>query len=396
MKIAFFDCFSGASGDMILGALMDAGLGLKQLQGQLAKLHLTHYDVQLKKVLKQGLMGSQALVSIDSEENQQPRRHLSHIREIIENSDLSESVKHKSIKIFTRLAKAEAKVHQTSIENIHFHEVGAVDAIIDVVGAVVGLDLLHIESVFCSPLQVGSGTVECAHGTLPVPAPATVELIKGIPIYSTGIEGELLTPTGAAVLTSLSSGFGPMPAMTTEKVGYGAGTSEHTIPNLLRVIIGEMRKDLNSYEIEQVAVVETSIDDMNPQIYEYLIQNMLKMGVLDVFLSPLQMKKNRPGTLVTVICSPNMVNEVSNYLMQETTSIGLRWRVDNRIKANRYIKEVQTPYGIIRFKVAQAGDKIINVSPEYEDCKRVAREKKLPLKVVMEAARAAASDTDAD
>jgi uncharacterized protein (TIGR00299 family) protein len=236
--------------------------------------------------------------------------------------------------------------------------------------------------------------VACAHGTLPVPAPATIELTKGIPVYSTGVEGELLTPTGAAILTTLSSGFGPMPAMTAEKVGYGAGTSEPAIPNLLRVIIGEMREETKKYDIEQVAVVETSIDDMNPQIYEYLIQNMLKMGVMDVFLSPLQMKKNRPGTLVTVICSPDMVNTVSDFLMQETTSIGLRWRIDHRMKADRYFKEVPTQYGMIRFKVAQAGNKIVNISPEYEDCKRVAREKKLPLKVVMEAARAAASNID--
>jgi uncharacterized protein (TIGR00299 family) protein len=394
MKIAFFDCFAGASGDMILGALMDAGLGLKQLKGQLAKLHLTHYDVQLKKVLKKGLGGSQAVVTIDKDHHLQPRRHLSHIREIIENSEVSESAKHKSIKIFTRLAEAEAKVHRTRIENIHFHEIGAMDAVIDVVGAVAGLELLNIEAVFCSPLHVGTGTVECAHGTLPVPAPATIELIKGIPVYSTGVEGELLTPTGAAILTTLSSGFGPMPAMTAEKVGYGAGTSEPAIPNLLRVIIGEIRDEAKNYDVEQVAVVETSIDDMNPQIYEYLIQKMLKMGVMDVFLSPLQMKKNRPGTLVTVICSPDMVNTVSDFLMQETTSIGLRWRIDHRIKANRYFKEVQTQYGMIRFKVAQAGNKIINVSPEYEDCKRVAREKKLPLKAVMEEARAAASNID--
>jgi uncharacterized protein (TIGR00299 family) protein len=394
MKIAFFDCFAGASGDMILGALMDAGLGLKQLKGQLAKLHLTHYDVQLKKVLKKGLGGSQAVVTIDKDHHLQPRRHLSHIREIIENSEVSESAKHKSIKIFTRLAEAEAKVHRTRIENIHFHEIGAMDAVIDVVGAVAGLELLNIEAVFCSPLHVGTGTVECAHGTLPVPAPATIELIKGIPVYSTGVEGELLTPTGAAILTTLSSGFGPMPAMTAEKVGYGAGTSEPAIPNLLRVIIGEIRDEAKNYDVEQVAVVETSIDDMNPQIYEYLIQKMLKMGVMDVFLSPLQMKKNRPGTLVTVICSLDMVNTVSDFLMQETTSIGLRWRIDHRIKANRYFKEVQTQYGMIRFKVAQAGNKIINVSPEYEDCKRVAREKKLPLKAVMEEARAAASNID--
>ena len=285
MKVAYFDCFAGASGDMILGALMDAGLGLEKLKEELAKLHLAHYDLHVKRVTKRGIGGSQAVVSVH-EDHHHHHRHLHDIEEIINKSDLEESVKGKSIEIFTRLAEAEAKVHQTSIEQIHFHEVGAVDAIIDVVGAVAGLAALGIERVYCSPLHVGTGTVECAHGTLPVPAPATIELIRGKPIYSTGVEGELLTPTGAAILTTLSSGFMPMPAMTLEKVGYGAGTSEPAIPNLLRVAIGEVLDEVKGYQIEQVAVIETNIDDMNPQMYDYLIQKMLDMGALDVFLAP--------------------------------------------------------------------------------------------------------------
>jgi uncharacterized protein (TIGR00299 family) protein len=390
MRIAYFDCFAGASGDMILGALVDAGLDPDALKEQLAGLHLTHYDLQVQAVLKKGIGGSQVLVAVDQDHHQHHQRHLSDIREIIEESDLTPSVRQKSIQIFTRLAEAEAKVHRTNIENIHFHEVGAVDAIIDVVGAVSGLELLKIEAVFCSPLHVGTGTVECAHGTLPVPAPATAELIKGLPVYSTGVAGELLTPTGAAILTTLATDFGPMPAMKIGKIGYGAGTAEPSIPNLLRVVIGESARKGADYDMEQAAVIETNIDDMTPQIYDHLIQRLLQIGALDVFLTRVQMKKNRPGTLVTVICPPDMVGEVSDMLMRETTTIGMRWRIDNRIKAQRAIKEIRTTYGTVRIKVARVGDKIINIAPEYEDCKRLAIERDVPLKDVMAAAQSAA------
>jgi len=239
MMVAYFDCFAGASGDMILGSLMDAGLDIERLRSELERLHLTHYDIQVKKVLKKGIGGSQAIVNVDEDHHHHHRRNLDHIKGIIEKSDLEDSVKSKSIEVFMRLAEAEAKVHRTSTDHIHFHEVGAMDAIIDVVGSVAGLAALGIEKIYCSPLHVGSGTVECAHGTLPVPAPATVELIRGKPVYSSGVEGELLTPTGAAILTTLASGFGPMPAMNLKEIGYGAGTSEPAIPNLLRLIIGE-------------------------------------------------------------------------------------------------------------------------------------------------------------
>lgn len=239
MRIAYFDCFAGASGDMILGSLLDAGLELEQLKAGLTKLQLSHYDLQMENVVKKGIGGCQAVVVVDEAHHHHHHRNLADIKNIIAQSDLEHSIQQKSIEIFTRLAEAEAKVHQTTIDQIHFHEVGAMDAIIDVVGAVVGIAALGIQKVFCSPLHLGSGTVECAHGTLPVPAPATAELIKGKPVYSTGVAGELLTPTGAAILTTLASDFGPMPAMSVENIGYGAGTSEPAIPNLLRVMIGE-------------------------------------------------------------------------------------------------------------------------------------------------------------
>lgn len=386
MKIAYFDCFAGASGDMILGALMDAGLPLDKLKNELAKLELDHYDLQVEKVAKRGLSGSQAKVLIDDHHHHDHHRHLHHIEEIIGQSNLSDPVKTKSLAIFRRLAEAEAKVHRTTIDAIHFHEVGAMDAIIDVVGSVAGLSALGIEKVYCSPMHVGTGTVECAHGTLPVPAPATAELVRNKPIFSTDVEGELLTPTGAAILTTLADDFCPMPAMILEKVGYGAGISDPSIPNLLRISIGEAAEEVKGLESERVAVIETSIDDMNPQIYDYVMEKMLKMGVMDVFLIPIQMKKNRPATLLTVLCSPGMVGQIADFLVTETTTIGLRWRIDSRLKAVREIKEIETPYGVIKFKVAKTGNRTVNVSPEYEDCKRVAMEKNIALKDVLEAA----------
>lgn len=376
---------------MILGALMDAGLPLDVLKNELAKLDLDHYELQVEKVTKKGLGGSQAKVLIDNHHHHH-HRHLHHIEEIIDQSDLGDPVKTKSLAIFRRLAEAEAKVHRTTIDAIHFHEVGAVDAIIDVVGAVAGLAALGIEKIYCSALHVGTGTVECAHGTLPVPAPATAELIRGKPVYSTGVEGELLTPTGAAILTTLASEFGPMPAMTLETTGYGAGSAEVSIPNLLRIAIGNEAKEVKGLESERVAVIETSIDDMNPQIYDYLIEKMLQMGVMDVFLVPLHMKKNRPGTLLTVLCGMEMMDQIADFLITETTTIGLRWRIDNRMKARREIRTVKTPYGDIRFKVAKNGNRTVNVSPEYDDCKRVAMEKNVPLKDVLEAVRSTATE----
>jgi uncharacterized protein (TIGR00299 family) protein len=388
MKIAYFDCFSGASGDMILGALLDAGLPLEKLKAELAKLNLVgHYELGLEKVTKKGLGGSRAIVTVAA---RQHRRHLSDIRTILGSSDLDERVKEKALAVFTRLARAEAKVHGTTIDSIHFHEVGAMDAIVDVVGAVAGLAAMGVERIHCSALNVGGGTVECAHGTLPVPAPATAELLRGKPVYSSGIECELLTPTGAAILTTLAEGFGAMPAMVPEAVGYGAGAADLASANLLRVTVGQAAEAAMDLESERVAVVETSIDDMNPQVYDYLMQQLLQMGAMDVFLVPLHMKKNRPGTLVTVLCAPAMIEQVAGFLINETTSIGLRWRLDNRLKARREIETVDTPYGPVRVKVARAGGDVVNVAPEYDDCKRVAMEQSVPLRAVMDAARSAA------
>ena len=365
MKVAYFDCFSGASGDMIIGSLLDAGLPLELLRSELSKLSLSHYEIGVRKAIKRGLAGSQVIINIDERHHHDHHRHLYDIISIVKNSDLAESAKEQVIKIFSRLAEAEAKVHQTTVDKIHFHEVGAMDAIIDVTGAVIGLEALGIERVYCSPLHLGSGTIECAHGVLPVPAPATAELIKDKPVYSTGVKGELLTPTGAAILTTLAYEFGPMPAIIPQKLGYGAGTSDPPIPNLLRVIIGDLTDGFGDYEFERVAVLETNIDDMNPQIYDYLIQKMLKEGALDVFLAPIQMKKNRPGTMMTVICQLGKLEEFSNLILRETTTLGLRWRIDNRIKALRSFEDIKTNYGPVTVKIAKVGGKITNYSVEY-------------------------------
>ncbi len=390
MKIAYFDCFAGASGDMILGALMDAGLSIERLREEIAKLQLTHYALDVTKVVKKGIGGSQAQIVIDQDHHDHHHRHLAHIRDMIAASDLDEKVKTRSTDIFVRLAEAEARVHRSTLEAVHFHEVGAMDAIIDVVGAVVGLAALGIDKVFCSPLHVGSGTIECAHGILPVPAPATAELIKGRPAYSTGVDGELLTPTGAAILTTLASGFGPMPAMTVNQVGYGAGTADPAIPNLLRVTIGEACDGVGDYAVEQTVLIETNIDDMNPQLYDHLMGRLLDEGALDVFLTAVQMKKNRPGTLLSVICKSDAVGSLADILMQETTTIGLRWRVDNRIMAAREIRRIDTVHGPVAVKLARSRGRIINLTPEYDDCKRLALEKGLPLKKIIDDVRAAA------
>lgn len=386
MKIAYFDCFSGASGDMILGALLDAGLPLEHLQQELAKLGLSHYEVGRVDVVKNGISGSQALVHVEEEHHHHHHRHLADITAIIEKSTLAPGVKRDSIRIFTRLAEAEAKVHNTTRESIHFHEVGAMDAIIDVVGGVIGLHALGIDAIICSPLHVGSGTVTCAHGTLPVPAPATAELVRGKPVYSSGVQGELLTPTGAAILTTLADNFGPLPPMTVERIGHGAGTADRSIANMLRVFIGAAPQPDKTFAMEQTATIETTIDDMNPQMYDYLIEKVLEMGALDIFCTSVQMKKNRRGTLVTILCRPESVTALADFLFRETTTIGLRWRLDNRFTLQRDIVTIETRFGSIACKASTHGDEMINIKPEYDDCKRVAIEQRVPLKTVLEEA----------
>lgn len=387
MKIAYFDCFSGVSGNMILGALLDAGLDAEQWQTELEKLTVAGYEIRVQSVQRRGLHGTHVEVKVTEE---QPVRHLHHIEEILTGSDLPEWAKTQSLAIFRRLAQAEARVHGTSLEKIHFHEVGAVDAIVDVVGATLGLFMLGIDQVYASPVHIGRGTVECAHGTLPVPAPATMELLKGVPVYGRDIDAELVTPTGAAILTVLAEAFANPPPMAVTQIGYGAGTRELPIANLLRVAIGDTTLDTTGYQEDVVTLIETNIDDMNPQWYEHIMTRLLEAGALDVFLTPIQMKRNRPAVQLGVIVSAGQESDVLQILFDETTTIGVRTSQMRRWKLERQVTIVDTPYGPVDVKVARRAGETLNLAPEYRDCQRIAKEQQLPIKEVYQAALQAA------
>jgi uncharacterized protein (TIGR00299 family) protein len=382
MKIAYFDCFSGASGDMILGSMFDAGLSPRLFKEELKKLRITGIRLKIKKVLRGGISATQVVVEGRGEKRS--HRNLKQMLRIIERSGLEAEVKEKSKEIFKRIASVEAEIHQKPMEEIHFHEIGGLDSLVDIAGAVWGLRQMGIDELYVSRVNVGTGFVKCEHGTLPVPAPATLSLMKGKPIYSSGVEKELLTPTGAALLTSLGFQFGKMPSIKVERIGYGAGRDDLLHPNLLRLIIGTPAVTSG---MEKVSVIETNIDDMNPQFYDYVMERLLGMEVLEVFLTPLLMKKNRPGTLLTVICSPEKIPSVIEFLLSETTTLGLRWHEEERDRADREILTLKTKYGKIRFKLARWEGRLVNLSPEYEDCKRLALKKRAPLKDVFEEAK---------
>jgi len=382
MRIAYFDCFSGASGDMILGSLIDSGLNAQGLRDLLKKIPIPSVQLNVKKVLKRGISATQ--VRVTGKKEKKSFRTLNEIVNLVEKSRLDEEMKKKSREVFERIASVESKIHQKPMKEIHFHELSGLDSIVDIVGSIWGFHQMGIDRLYVSRVNVGSGFVKCEHGILPVPAPATLALMKGKPIYSSGVERELLTPTGAALLTSLGSEFGGMPPMRVEKVGHGAGRDDLPHPNLLRLIIGTA---LVHSGMEKVMVIETNIDDMNPQFYDYVFENLLAMGVMEVFLTPILMKKSRPGTLLTVICSPEKIASVTQFLLKETTTLGLRWHEEERNRAEREILTLETRYGKIRFKMGRWEGSMVNLSPEYEDCKQLALKKRVPLKEVFEEAR---------
>jgi len=382
MRIAYFDCFSGASGDMILGSLIDSGLNAQGLRDLLKKIPIPSVQLNVKKVLKRGISATQ--VRVTGKKEKKSFRTLHEMVNLVEKSRLDEEVKRKSREVFERIASVESKIHQKPMKEIHFHELSGLDSIVDIVGSIWGFHQMGIDRLYVSRVNVGSGFVKCEHGILPVPAPATLALMKGKPIYSSGVERELLTPTGAALLTSLGSEFGGMPPMRVEKVGHGAGRDDLPHPNLLRLIIGTA---LVHSGMEKVMVIETNIDDMNPQFYDYVFENLLAMGVMEVFLTPILMKKSRPGTLLTVICSPEKIASVTQFLLKETTTLGLRWHEEERNRAEREILTLTTRYGKIRFKMGRWEGSMVNLSPEYEDCKQLALKKRVPLKEVFEEAR---------
>ena len=387
MRTLYFDCFAGASGDMILGAMVAAGVDTTALREQLSRLNVDGFNFNVETVVRSGLSATYAKVETAHEHK---HRHLSDIKKIIESSGVSDKAKALSIEIFTRLAEAEAKVHNEPVEHVHFHEVGALDAIVDIVGAAICFDLLKIDRFMSSPLHVGSGTIEMAHGRFPVPPPAVAELLKAVPFYSTDIAGELLTPTGAAIITTVCQEFGPLPQMTTEAVGYGAGTRQYKdFPNVLRVLLGETEP--GAATDERLWMIETNIDDMSPQLLGHVMDRAFELGALDCYFTPVQMKKNRPGVLLSVLCAPDHKEPLTNLLFTETTTLGVRSYEVERRALRRSVTQVETAYGPISVKVAHLNGHVVNEMPEFEDVRAAATKAGVPLKVVEDAVRAALS-----
>lgn len=401
MKAIYLSGFSGVSGNMFIGALLDAGLPEKTLRDMVEALPVSGYQLKIVSVVKHGIKATHFDVELAPPEHH-AHRHLSDIVKIIAAAKLSDTVKARSIAVFTKLAEAEAKVHGTTIERIHFHEVGAVDAIIDIVGTVFGLEALGIEKVYAGSLRTGCGIIQCAHGSMPIPAPATAELLCSIPYTQGDIEKELLTPTGAALLATLCDGFGDRPnGFITDKTAYGAGGWDLEIPNVLRMEIGqtEGRKDRQKNSLCDLSdlersgclmIFETNIDDCNPQIFDYVMERLFKAGALDVWLTPIQMKKNRPAIMLSVLAPAALQEEVEKIIFTETTTIGLRCYAVQRAVAERREETVSTPWGSVRVKISSINGAVCSVTPEVADCRKLAEASGVPLKEILQAARSAA------
>lgn len=388
MKTLYFDCFSGISGDMTVGALIDAGADFKTLQTGLASLKVAGFTLTAEKITKKGIAATQFDVVLDAHEHH-PHRHLRHVVEIINGGALPAQVKEAAIATFQLLANAEAAVHGTTPEKVHFHEVGAVDSIVDIVAAQYALHLLGIEDVQCSPLNTGSGTVEAAHGVMPVPAPATALLLQGKPTYSDGVQAELVTPTGAALVAQRASAFGPAPSMIAEAIGYGSG--QRDLPdraNVLRVVIGECAALLPG--LETISVIEANIDDMSGELFPPLLEDLIERGARDAFITPLLGKKGRPAHCVTVLCDAAKVQELARALFAGSTTLGVRIREEKRIVLDREWKSVHTLWGEVRIKIGSHEGVHRSAAPEFEDCRTAAEAAKVPVRQVYEAALAAA------
>ncbi len=374
---------------MILGALVDAGVSLDGLRTELSKLALPGWEITAREVRRGAFRATKVDVEVDTGAHH-GHRHLADIVRILRGSTLAEPVKEQAQRIFTRLADAEARVHGSSREEVHFHEVGAVDAIIDITGAAVALSLLGADSVSASALPIGSGFVQSAHGRIPIPAPGTVELLRGFPVVDTGVAGELVTPTGAAIITTLAQALGRMPAMTVSAVGYGAGTRDlPDTANVLRCFVGE-RTAPPATAGDTITQIETTIDDMSPQLYEPLMERLLAVGAVDVFLTPVIMKRSRPGTVLTALCPPQCIDAVSRVLFEESSTIGVRWSTRERQILPREMVTLTTSYGSLPFKVSRLAGRVVTVTPEFADVARVAREKSVPVREVLEQVRAEA------
>ena len=383
MRCGHFDCFSGVAGDMILGALVDAGCPLATLQETVARLALPGVGLTAERVKRHGLAAT--LVRVDIEpDSQSKHRHLPDILQIIDNAGLEPGVAERATAVFRRLAQAEAHAHGISEQKVHFHEVGAADAIVDIVCGCAGVAALGLERITCSPIPVGNGTVTCEHGVLPVPAPATAELLRGQPIAGCDEQGELTTPTGAAMVTTLATEFGPLPDMVISAIGHGAGTREgHSRPNFLRLIIGEAAGP-DVAEQDTVAILEAQVDDATGQTLAYACERLLEAGALDAYIVPIIMKKGRPGQLLTVLCQPGDAAEIEARLLRETSTFGVRRHDTRRTKLAREHAMVETRFGPIRVKIGRRGDEILHAWPEYEDCAATARRANVPLHEVQQ------------
>jgi uncharacterized protein (TIGR00299 family) protein len=402
----YLDCFSGASGDMILGALIDLGLPIDALKGALGSLAIEYGDVSAERVMRAGVSSTKfrlAPPSLDDPQRASARQaapgagdagegalhrhyHLKGIVNAIRRSALKPESRDRAVQLFERLAAAEAAIHNTPIEKVHLHEVGALDSIIDIVGAVYGFDYFGIDDIVSSPLNVGGGTVQCAHGEFPVPAPATARLLEGVPVYGKG-NAEMVTPTGAVLVTGYAREFGPLPAMRIGRIGYGAGDRDpQGTPNVLRILEGERADAAVSPGEERVVKMECEIDDMNPQLFGPLMDGLLAAGAVDAFYTPVQMKKGRPGTLITIIAPPARRQALTDLLFRESTTIGVRHEEMSRTCLDRAVEMVKTPYGDVRFKIARRDGRELNAAPEFDDCARLAAEHGVSIKVVQAAA----------
>ena len=387
MRIAYFDCFSGAAGDMIGAARIAAGADRSRVAAELQKLNVPGWSLRVADVKKQGF----AAVKVDVDfEEQKAHRHLHHIEKIINDSALGDGVKTRAIAIFTRLAAAEAKVHGTTLEKVHFHEVGAIDAIVDITGACIALELLQVEQVHCSAIPTGSGTVKCDHGIMPVPAPATAELLVGVPLAACDETGELITPTGAAILTELANGrFGVLPEMQITAMGYGAGTRDgKTRPNVLRVLLGDAAASA-AYETDTVVELAANLDDCTGEEVGFVTEQLLAAGALDVWTTPISMKKSRPGVLLSVLSRPDEAETLEDLILRQTTSFGVRRTNATRSKLAREHVTIETPFGSIRVKIGKRNSDVIKAMPEYDDCRDAAQHHGVALRDVMQAALAA-------
>ena len=419
-RVLYFDCFSGISGDMTIGALLDLGIDQKLFLAELNKLHLDEFEIEIKQGLKKGISGTDFTVHLTNQGNTQQEhthdheiedlhehnhehnhehqhdhsvehklihehqstekphehahtRNLADIYKIIENSDLSEYVKTASKKIFYIVAEAEAKIHGKTIDEVHFHEVGATDSIVDIIGAAICVEMLHVDEIQCSDINLGSGFVHCEHGVFPVPAPATLEILKGLPVYSKNAKKELTTPTGAAILKALCSEFGNFPEFVIEKIGYGLGKRDMETPNVLRVIIGKKKTP------ETLTMLETNIDNMNPEIYSYLFPKLLDNKALDVFVTPVIMKKNRPATILSVLCNEETVEQLEEIIFTETSTLGIRKYKVERDVLERKFDKVTTRFGPVTIKQAFRNGKLLKFTPEYEECRQIAENTNTPL-----------------